>query len=200
MGRKLMRVPLDFAWPIGKLWEGYINPHYRECPKCRAGYSKTYDLIAKYINPLLWDNEALKNKEYVQITTFLCDREPRSGMFGHDSSDAYSAVKKLGILAGLPKEWCGCDHCNGSGIDPEIKDQYEAWQDYHPPGGEGFQLWETTSEGSPDSPVFETMEALCKWAEANATTFAHHRATKEQWMQMLSDEFVYHQQGNAIFI
>ena len=27
MGRKLMRVPLDFAWPLKKVWKGYINPY-----------------------------------------------------------------------------------------------------------------------------------------------------------------------------
>ena len=32
-----------------------------------------------------------------------------------------------------------------------------------PPKGEGFQLWETTTEGSPVSPVFETLDELCEW-------------------------------------
>lgn len=68
------------------------------------------------------------------------------------------------------------------------------------PKGEGYQLWETTSEGSPVSPVFETLESLCEWCEDNATTFADCKVTKEQWFDMLSGNFVYHKRGNAIFI
>ena len=50
---------------------------------------------------------------------------------------------------------------------------------YDPPGGEGYQLWETTSEGSPLSPVFTSLESLCVWCERNATTFGKYTATKE---------------------
>lgn len=69
-----------------------------------------------------------------------------------------------------------------------------------PPEGEGFQLWETTSEGSPVSPVFKTLDELCEWCEDNATTFGPYKATKEQWKSMLDDNFVCHIEGNAIFI
>lgn len=26
MGRKLMRVPLDFSWRLKRVWKGYVNP------------------------------------------------------------------------------------------------------------------------------------------------------------------------------
>lgn len=52
----------------------------------------------------------------------------------------------------------------------EIKRLHEEWEKFEPPTGEGFQLWETTSEGSPDSPVFETIEALCNWCSEHTTT------------------------------
>jgi hypothetical protein len=71
---------------------------------------------------------------------------------------------------------------------------------YDPPKGEGYQLWETTTEGSPVSPVFETLEALCEWCEDNATVFANIKVTKEEWMKMLNDNFFYYKSGNAIFI
>jgi hypothetical protein len=69
-----------------------------------------------------------------------------------------------------------------------------------PPEGEGYQLWENTSEGSPVSPVFSTLEELCEWCEDNATTFGPYKATREEWFQMLSDDNVCHQEGNMIFI
>ncbi len=36
MGRELKRVRLDFNWPIGKIWHGYINPFYKHSKKCVA--------------------------------------------------------------------------------------------------------------------------------------------------------------------
>lgn len=71
---------------------------------------------------------------------------------------------------------------------------------YEPPTGDGYQLWETTSEGSPVSPVFADFDELCEWCEDYATTFADFKTTKEEWAKMLSEDNVYHKQGNAIFI
>lgn len=35
MGRKLMRVPMDFRWPRKQTWKGYINPiRSQECKSC----------------------------------------------------------------------------------------------------------------------------------------------------------------------
>jgi hypothetical protein len=41
MGREVRRVPIDFSWPIGKTWTGFVNPHHvRQCPTCGGhGYS-----------------------------------------------------------------------------------------------------------------------------------------------------------------
>jgi len=39
MGRKLKRVPLDFSWPQGKTWGGYLNPFASmsvTCPGCEG--------------------------------------------------------------------------------------------------------------------------------------------------------------------
>jgi len=76
----------------------------------------------------------------------------------------------------------------------------EDWKNYDPPTGEGYQLWETTSEGSPISPVFETLDDLCAWAEENASTFGSFRTSKEEWRQMLDDGLVYHKEGQNVFL
>ncbi|MGN6107833.1 MAG: hypothetical protein ACTHU0_22185, partial [Kofleriaceae bacterium] len=43
MGRTLKRVPLDFAWPLNKVWKGYLNPFrklVKKCTECSGdGYS-----------------------------------------------------------------------------------------------------------------------------------------------------------------
>lgn len=65
-----------------------------------------------------------------------------------------------------------------------------------------IQLYETTSEGTPKSPVFpkEDFDKLCEYVAEHVTTFAHFRATKDEWKEMLSSGFVYHKSGNVIFI
>ena len=55
-----------------------------------------------------------------------------------------------------------------------------------PPTGAGWQMWETTSEGSPISPVCETPEALATWLAGNsASAFGSDTATYSQWLGMI---------------
>ena len=83
---------------------------------------------------------------------------------------------------------------------PDFRGHYKPTNDFEPPTGEGFQLWENTSEGSPQSPVFASLDELCEWCEKNATTFAYSKASKDEWMQMLKDDNVCHKSGNMIFM
>lgn len=69
-----------------------------------------------------------------------------------------------------------------------------------PPEGEGWQLWETTTEGAPVSPVFRTPEELAEWCEGNATVFADIKATKNEWLEAIKSGLIAAQCGNALFI
>lgn len=57
-------------------------------------------------------------------------------------------------------EWGHCTVCNGEGIDPAVREAYEAWEHTEPPEGDGWQVWETVSEGSPVTPAFATADEL----------------------------------------
>ena len=47
----------------------------------------------------------------------------------------------------------------------------------------GWCMYETTSEGTPISPVFETPEALARWlADTGASSFGRDTATYDQWL------------------
>ena len=75
---------------------------------------------------------------------------------------------------------------------PGQRAEAEAWEPTDPPTGDGWQLWETTSEGSPSSPVFATAEALADWCETGATVFGSHRAPRDQWLRIiLGDDFAH---------
>lgn len=67
-----------------------------------------------------------------------------------------------------------CLTCKGNGdvATDEEREAAENWEGTEPPSGEGWQLWETTSEGSPTSPVFATGEELAQWMSRNPCGFA----------------------------
>lgn len=55
-----------------------------------------------------------------------------------------------------------------------------------PPAGEGWQMWETTTEGSPMSPVFKTPEELAHWlTTSDASAMGSQTATYNEWMSMI---------------
>lgn len=83
--------------------------------------------------------------------------------FGHDSINHWVCVKAKAVRLGYPLD---CHHCAGEGDlwpSEEIKQLYENWEKEEPPTGDGWQVWETVSEGSPISPVFATDEELVNW-------------------------------------
>lgn len=119
--------------------------------------------------------------------------------FGHDGINQGTCVKARCAREGVPYE---CVRCHGSGAiwpTPKIEQQYETWEKTDPPTGNGYQLWEDCSEGSPVSPVFASLDELCAWAEENATTFADFKATAEEWREMLEDDCVHAHVGGDIF-
>jgi len=134
MDRELKRVPLDFDWPIGEAWYGYM------ATLCHEDYYEDYN-----------------------DSCFVC--------------------KRFAQMKDIPLTKYGCPDFNVF---------------LGPPKGDGYQLWETASDGSPASPVFATLDELCAWCEGNATTFADNRTTKERWKEMFEEDFVYHKAGNAI--
>lgn len=82
-----------------------------------------------------------------------------------------------------------CDDCKAAAktIGLEMTDYgCPKFAKYDPPQGDGYQLWETTSEGSPISPVFKTPEELAKWLYENkASAFAHMTCSYEKWLAFI---------------
>jgi len=101
-----------------------------------------------------------------------------------------------------------CNECDKKFNDCDEDARYCIWYNpelrkywyYEIPKGEGYQLWENTSEGSPISPVFATLEELCEYAEVNCSIFASIKISKGEWMQKLNEDYISHQVGNIIFV
>lgn len=106
--------------------------------------------------------------------------------FGHDAINRGVCVEAKCERLGHPLY---CSSCEGDGhiwFSAAAKELYEAWEEEEPPAGEGWQMWETTSEGSPISPVCESPEALARWLHRNgASAFGGDTATYEQWLAMI---------------
>jgi hypothetical protein len=141
MGRLLKRVPLDFSYPLEKVWEGYA-PELKQLKKNKELIKRVPELL-----------------EYQGNICKECDK-----YFNNCSESARYCV------------W----------YNEELKDLWFK----EVPQGEGYQLWENTTEGSPQSPVFKKLEDLCEWCETNAYTFADMQTTKEEWYRMLSKDDV----------
>ncbi|MEV7770519.1 hypothetical protein [Kitasatospora sp. NPDC086791] len=247
MSREVRRVPLDFDWPIGKVWHGYLMPdtlYGNECPDCRRGYSEHAEhLYGQWYGKAPFNPEgtgstllrpdtpavrafAERNVEQAPDyygtgeTAIVREAQRLADLFnrqwGHHLSqqdvDALVAEDRLRELthtwsyehgwrpieplviptAAQVNEWslrgmghdsinasvvirarCArdgvsdtCTRCQGHGsveAYPGQRAEAEAWQPAEPPVGDGWQLWETVTEGSPKSPVFATADDLATW-------------------------------------
>ncbi|BAD58834.1 hypothetical protein [Nocardia farcinica] len=211
MSREVRRVPLDFNWPLNKVWSGYLTPekfHETRCQDCygrgstparqwveriglmldqlirdlddqaggkamhpwlandpyppvnrdnvlsRRGWMVEYEVVRPSADIVEFAQELVKDDEYERNRTI------KRGPFAQNQ---YAITNGLLRRAGMPEKWGWCATCNGHGSVEAYEGQRaeaEAWEPTEPPEGDGWQLWETVSEGSPITPVFATREGL----------------------------------------
>jgi len=100
-------------------------------------------------------------------------------------------AKAAGIIDSVEEEdkfteWGTCSTCKGEGIAPDFIKDYESWAPTAPPKGKGYQIWETVSEGSPISPVFEKPEDLAQWMVSNDSRKATADMTYDNWLVFIT--------------
>lgn len=210
MGREVKRVPVGWDWPVNEIWEGYVRPDRFDelpCPAggaCEGGQTTARAWVEEIAHlALMLDDDrhaqaagrpmhpyfnsvpghGRPGPEIAEFGTGLAGRESRSP-FGHDAIDRWTAAKRLITAAGLPERWGICPQCDGNGSVEAYEGQRaeaEAWSRTEPPAGDGWQVWETVSEGSPISPVFADRAGLVEWLCSPAYTWgASSSLTREQ--------------------
>lgn len=106
---------------------------------------------------------------------------------GHDSINKWICVKARALRLGFTESECSC--CKGNGYiwpDEKYEKLAEEFESIEPPAGDGYQLWSTTTEGTPMSPVFAEPEDLATWLyDNNASSFGSSTATYEQWLAFI---------------
>lgn len=134
-----------------------------------------------------------------ELVLGLTGREPDQ-FFGYGGSEAYAVMKAIIEAAGLnPETWGRCPTCSGEGSTPtaELRAAHEAWSPAEVPVGEGWQLWQTVSEGGPVSPAFETGEALAWWMSQNDCLSSGQPPTYEAALKFVGDGWAPSMMGSA---
>lgn len=233
MGRLCKRVPLDFEWPMHKIWIGYVNPYQGvECPFCKNGYSKEAQKIKDEVYRFDNDDDYIRNPygsgtynpkakvhnmtqdevDYI-MSTYREDRlkalmtnivKPKFPDADKVTPEIFSYIALVSPLFEPNLDWnlikyhskkegwdSSCPHCKGEGLlflNDEIKRLYDEFKWIEPPTGEGYQMWEDTSEGSPISPVFKTADELAEYCEHEGVSwFGHYTRSKEDWLKVIND-------------
>jgi hypothetical protein len=245
LNREVRRVALDFKWPLGRKWKGFVNPFEHcstDCPVCggsgdspqvrylkdrwhgnvpfspgergsqpfqftdaavvafarsnverapeilgsgRDAIEREAQRLATHFNRC-WshhlndaDVAALLAKGGLLEFTHTCKagegwklKDPPyiptaaevnlwsiTG-FGHGGAHQSICVRAECKRLGFEEK---CPRCDGEGTlwpSAEIKRRAKDFMPTPPPAGEGWQIWETVSEGSPVTRVFATREEL----------------------------------------
>lgn len=105
--------------------------------------------------------------DIIPLLAGLTDRTEDQILHPLTGDHSYRILMKIVAAAGLdPDAWGLCTTCSGEAVIEAYEGQAadaEAWSSTEPPAGDGWQMWETVSDGSPVSPVFPTAEALAAW-------------------------------------
>lgn len=105
---------------------------------------------------------------------------------GHDSLNLHVVITARCEKAGQLKS---CLVCDGEGdvrhfSSDDQRARFESWEPYEPPVGEGYQYWETISEGAPVSPVFASKTDLAQWLHLHRN---HNNLSRHEWLKVLDE-------------
>lgn len=180
-----------FAKPIAKTFYALGLPGMADDP-VRSSYRWCDKLTQEEVNHLLEEgglrswvkDDAGRGGQWESLprTAEEVNAEPRE----HDVINRCILVEYRCARLGLPYY---CDRCEGEGriATEEQRAEYDNWEPSEPPMGKGFQMWESVSEGSPISPVFETSTALAAWLAEHPSGITD-RFSYGDWLEVINGQ------------
>lgn len=196
MGREIKRVPVNFDHPIGDVWPGYLFPDELTLPPCPDCNGEGWSPVARQLSETFYPHQAgsdvaawcdkltqddvdhlvaegrLRGREGVTAAEVNAANGPgrrHDWSLNHDAINRWLLIKRRAVALGADPK---CSRCDGDGNigTPEQRAAADNWERTEPPTGDGYQLWETVSEGSPVSPAFDSAEGLARWMSENRCT------------------------------
>lgn len=144
---------------LADLWNGMWCHHLsQEDVQALVDGNRLWDFTREFVPGRGW-----RDRDTPTVPTAAEVNEWSLRGLGHDDLNASIAVRARCEREGHPVE---CPRCGGYGSlerYPGQRAEADAWEPTEPPVGDGWQLWETVSEGSPISPVFPDAEGLARW-------------------------------------
>lgn len=211
MGREVRRVPLDFDWPLNKVWEGFLTPdHFGEeqCPDCKSGYSpQAQNLYDLWYGKLPFDPASTGSAPWRHDTPAvraLAERHIRSapGFYGTGEAATVREAQRLANL--FNKQWS--HHLSQDDIDALVAaerlhdfthtlSREEGWQKIDPPvmpTAEQINEWSLTGFGHDGINAQVVIEARCERegietrcptckGHSSLETYEGQRAEAEAW-------------------
>lgn len=104
---------------------------------------------------------------------------------GHDGINQWVCVKARCERESVEDTCTACDGNGDAWESPESKQKFDEWKETEPPAGDGYQIWETVSEGSPVSPVFATPDELADWMVLHDDSVTKD-TTRDQWLAFIN--------------
>lgn len=192
----IKRVPLDFDWPVGYLWHGYVNPWPSpvECEAC-CGSGVNEESLRLYRNFKRWAPRLSESEIAEALKAGITERELSQIRLRNWDEVDHPLIRSYltELRARSNKVWGICPVCRGLQVvpnpNPAIRqlyadvNLYEEWRPIEPPKGEGWQLWQVQdADGFPASPVFDSEIQLAKWC----TT--HFKSDYGSWLKWITRE------------
>lgn len=190
----IKRVPLDFDWPVGYLWHGYVNPWPGpvECEEC-CGTGLNEASLRLYKNFKRWATRLSENEIALALKAGITKRDlsyVRRRLWDEVDQPLLQFCLTE-IRAKNNKVWGFCLVCQGEQVvrnpNPAVRqlysdvNLYDEWRPIEPPKGDGWQLWQVQDDAGsfPASSVFKSETQLAKWC---STYFKSDYASWLRWI------------------
>lgn len=149
------------AQRLADLWNGMWMHHITQADvDALVEAGRLYDFTHTVVRGKGWEP---KNPPVVPTAAEVNEWSLRGGFSGHDGINAMVAVRERCKREGVAINCASCEGHGSTEAYPGQRAEAEAWKASEPPTGDGWQLWETVTEGSPESPVFATADELARW-------------------------------------